>query len=92
MKLLPILFSFFFLAFTSPVSARGSRCRSSTQCDYQSVCDEGYCLTIDQMFDKYDKSDKYEFNGNNGGRITRNGGYGGEHGGPRTYEKLNSYE
>ncbi|KAF1760728.1 hypothetical protein GCK72_008977 [Caenorhabditis remanei] len=49
-----ILFIFCLLAITSPVIARGRRCRSSTQCDYESVCYEGYCYTIDEMFDKFD--------------------------------------
>ncbi|KAF1760733.1 hypothetical protein GCK72_008982 [Caenorhabditis remanei] len=47
------LFIFCLLAITSPVIARGRRCRSSTQCDYESVCYEGYCYTIDEMFDKF---------------------------------------
>ncbi|CAO4376202.1 unnamed protein product [Caenorhabditis nigoni] len=29
------------------------RCRTSKQCDYQSVCEVGYCYSIDEMFDKY---------------------------------------
>ncbi|EFO98749.1 hypothetical protein CRE_25910 [Caenorhabditis remanei] len=48
------LFIFCLLAITSPVIARGRRCHSSTQCDYESVCYEGYCYTIDEMFDKFD--------------------------------------
>ncbi|KAF1760877.1 hypothetical protein GCK72_009128 [Caenorhabditis remanei] len=50
------LFIFCLLAITSPVIARGRRCHSSTQCDYESVCYEGYCYTIDEMFDKYTKA------------------------------------
>ncbi|KAF1760878.1 hypothetical protein GCK72_009129 [Caenorhabditis remanei] len=45
------LLVFCLLAITSPVIARGRRCHSSTQCDYESVCYEGYCYTIDEMFD-----------------------------------------
>ncbi|CAL2039821.1 unnamed protein product [Caenorhabditis brenneri] len=71
MKLLAILLLSFILAFfTPPVLARGSRCRSSIQCDHESVCDNGYCYTIDEMFEKY------EFNGNSG-RTGRNGGRNG---------------
>ncbi|KAF1760846.1 hypothetical protein GCK72_009096 [Caenorhabditis remanei] len=45
------LLVFCLLAITPPVIARGLRCHSSTQCDYESVCYEGYCYTIDEMFD-----------------------------------------
>ncbi|EGT49961.1 hypothetical protein CAEBREN_24684 [Caenorhabditis brenneri] len=82
MKLLAILVFVFLAFFTSPVLARGSRCRSSTQCDYESVCDNGYCYTIDEMFEKY------EFNGNSG-RTGRNGGRSGnnEYDGNRRFYK-----
>uniref|UniRef100_A0A1I7THK2 Late nodulin n=1 Tax=Caenorhabditis tropicalis TaxID=1561998 RepID=A0A1I7THK2_9PELO len=53
MKLLIILL-IALIAISTPVLARGRRCRSSTQCDYESVCYEGYCYTIDEMFDKFD--------------------------------------
>ncbi|CAP19338.3 FIP (Fungus-Induced Protein) Related [Caenorhabditis elegans] len=41
------------LAITTEVTAF-KRCRSSTQCNYESVCYEGYCYTIDEMFEKFD--------------------------------------
>ncbi|UMM22711.1 hypothetical protein L5515_003791 [Caenorhabditis briggsae] len=40
------------LAIAAPIAEAGRRCRSSTQCDYQSVCYNGYCYTIDEMFEK----------------------------------------
>ncbi|KAF1752035.1 hypothetical protein GCK72_018589 [Caenorhabditis remanei] len=48
------LLVFVLIAITSPIMARGKRCRSSTQCNYESVCYEGRCYTIDEMFDKFD--------------------------------------
>ncbi|UMM23681.1 hypothetical protein L5515_004281 [Caenorhabditis briggsae] len=43
------------LAIAAPIAEAGRRCRSSHQCDYQSVCYNGYCYTIDEMFEKKEK-------------------------------------
>ncbi|CAO4378518.1 unnamed protein product [Caenorhabditis nigoni] len=48
------LLLFVLLAIAAPIVEAGRRCRSSTQCDYQSVCYNGYCYTIDEMFEKFD--------------------------------------
>ncbi|ULU01022.1 hypothetical protein L3Y34_001427 [Caenorhabditis briggsae] len=42
------------LAIAAPIAEAGRRCRSSHQCDYQSVCYNGYCYTIDEMFEKFE--------------------------------------
>ncbi|PIC38077.1 hypothetical protein B9Z55_010208 [Caenorhabditis nigoni] len=42
------------LAIAVPIAEAGRRCRSSHQCDYESVCYNGYCYTIDEMFEKFD--------------------------------------
>ncbi|EFO98757.1 hypothetical protein CRE_25920 [Caenorhabditis remanei] len=44
------LFIFCLLAITSPVIARRP-CHENTQCDYESICYEGYCYTLDEIFD-----------------------------------------
>ncbi|CAI2355026.1 unnamed protein product [Caenorhabditis sp. 36 PRJEB53466] len=53
MNVLSLLLLLVLLASVSEVFGRGRRCRSSTQCDFQSVCDDGFCFTVDEMFDKY---------------------------------------
>ncbi|EGT51760.1 hypothetical protein CAEBREN_19281 [Caenorhabditis brenneri] len=52
MNLLPILF-FALLVPSAPTVARGIRCTTTKQCPYMSVCDGGYCLTMEEMFEKY---------------------------------------
>ncbi|EGT54611.1 hypothetical protein CAEBREN_08964 [Caenorhabditis brenneri] len=52
MKLIPILFLALLIA-SDPVLARGIRCTTTKQCAYMSVCDGGYCLTMEEMFEKY---------------------------------------
>ncbi|CAP09185.1 uncharacterized protein CELE_T19B10.12 [Caenorhabditis elegans] len=41
--------------FSIQVTAEPPRCQSENQCKTDSVCDDGHCLTVDEMFEKYGK-------------------------------------
>ncbi|CAI2355098.1 unnamed protein product [Caenorhabditis sp. 36 PRJEB53466] len=59
-KNMNLLFVFFFLLSVvfHPTVAGRVRCQREAQCPTDSVCDDGYCMTVDEMFKKYGRNVK----------------------------------
>ncbi|CAL2031732.1 unnamed protein product [Caenorhabditis brenneri] len=76
MKLLPILFISLLVA-SDPVLARGIRCTTTKQCAYMSVCDGGYCMTMEEMFEKYGFDDGQGSHGRHRRNVETSDGHSG---------------
>ncbi|CAB3397498.1 unnamed protein product [Caenorhabditis bovis] len=35
------------------------RCHEESDCPDDRICDDGFCLNVDQLFEKYDNSNEY---------------------------------